>query len=452
MTEASGGPGLVVEVGAEPPRRSADLEPLRLQLEAILDSTEDGIFVLNRDEEVVVFNPACERLTGLRRADLGRRPRCDEVFRCHRFARRDETGRAAGIGGAAGPHRHLPLAPLESEPCALFDIFREGKDRVREELLLVSRTGERRWVETSFSRVLDDEGRVRYTVGVLRSIDDRKRAEEEIRRKNEALELALGELKERTRLLVHTEKMATLGRLAAGVAHELNTPLGTILGYSQLLQKQIGAAAARLGGDAATLLEGFLDELRAVEGATKRCRDIVQGLLNLSRTTDGPRAPCALAPVVERVFTFLRHDLERKGIAVDLDLDRGAGPVLADEHRIEQVLLNLAANAADAMPAGGHLSVALRGPAAGAAGGWVTLTVADTGTGIPPEVLPRIFEPFFTTKSFGKGTGIGLSIVDRIIADYGGTIEAASAPGAGATFTIRLPPCAAGGPTTGGRP
>jgi signal transduction histidine kinase len=399
---------------------SADLQ---LHLDSILGSTDDGIFVLNRAEEVVIFNAACERLTGLARDEvLGGRLTCDEVFRCHRFARRQgERGRGA-----------LPVvqaaASVETAPCALFDIFRERKEKAREEAVLVSRSGERHWVETSFSPVRDATGAVAYTVGVLRMVDDRKRAEREVQEKAAALERALAELRERTRQLIHAEKMASIGQLAAGVAHELNTPLNTILGYSQMLAKQVGDPALR-------------EECAAVESATKRCRDIVQSLLSFSRKSDGFRAPRRVNKVIGRAVSFLKHDLERKRVRAVLELEKAPLEVVADENQLEQVFLNLASNAIDAMPEGGRITVRTE-----RRGDRIAIEFADTGTGIAPEALPRIWEPFYTTKAAGKGTGLGLPIVARIVEEHGGTIEAASEQGSGTTFTIVLPLAGAGRP------
>jgi signal transduction histidine kinase len=399
-------------------------------VESVLGSTEDGIFVLNRAEEVVVFNRACERLTGLRRDEvLGGRLTCDEVFRCHRFVERAPAGDAAAAGGAAPPRAAqpapLPMAHVAAEagPCALFDIFRERKERAREEILLVSRTGERHWVETSFSPVIDEGGAVSYTVGVLRIVDDRKRAEGALHQKNLELSRALEELRQRTRELLHAEKMSSLGQIAAGVAHELNTPLNTILGYSQLIAKR------------ATDPE-VAEEARAVEQATKRCRDIVRGLLDFSRKSDGFRAPRRLNKVIGRAFGFLKHDLDRRGVRAALELDRAPLEVLADENQLEQAFLNLASNALDAMPSGGTITVRT---AASADRARVEIRFSDTGAGMTPDVLARAFEPFFTTKTTGRGTGLGLPIVERIVEEHGGTIEARSEPGAGAEFRIVLP-------------
>jgi len=402
-------------------------------VESLLGSTEDGIFALNRDEQVVIFNRACERLTGLSRADvLGGRLTCDEVFRCHRFAERPASGAPTPTPTPTPTTHPTPLPMADAVPhgalvsaasCAVFDIFRERKERAREEILLVSRTGERHWVETSFSPVLDEAGAVAHTVGILRIIDERKRAEAAIREKNAALERALAELRDRTRELVHAEKMSTIGQLAAGVAHELNTPLNTILGYSQLIAKRAKDPE-------------IAEEARAAEQATKRCRDIVRSLLDFSRKSDGFRSPRRLHKIVGRAVGFLRHDMERLGIAAVLDLDGAPCEVLADENQLEQALLNLASNALDAMPAGGTLTVRTR-PSPDRSR--IEVEVSDTGHGMSKETLARAFEPFFTTKATGKGTGLGLSIVERIVEEHGGSIEARSEPGKGAAFTVRLP-------------
>ncbi|GIW70546.1 MAG: hypothetical protein KatS3mg102_0088 [Planctomycetota bacterium] len=425
-------------------------------LGSILESATDGIFVVDREERVVVFNSACERLTGLRRDQvLGGRLRCDEVFRCHRFSARRPPGRPPQGGGGRGGA--LPVVEDEQGrtgglACGVLDILRDRQDRAREEILLVSRDGTRRWIETSFSPVLDGEGRPAYTVGILRVIDDRKRAEAEVQRKNRELERALAELRERTRQLVRSEKMASIGQLAAGIAHELNTPLNTILGHSQLARELLGRLAASLeqaeegapgagargkagarGRQTAQRLRELAHDMEAVEAASKRCRDIVQSLLVFSRPAASERTQVELGPLAERVLGFLRHGLARAGIVTRLEAEPGA-LVLGDEAELEQVLLNLAKNAADAMPRGGRLevSVATRGQE-------VVLAVTDTGPGVAPADRQRIFEPFYTTKPAGSGTGLGLAIVARIVEEHGGRIEVDAAPGGGARFWVRLP-------------
>jgi signal transduction histidine kinase len=380
---------------------------LRRHLDSILESIDDGVFVLNRDEEVVIFNSACERLTGLaREAVLGGRLTCDEVFRCHRFSGKQRGAEGAGVAPIPLPMVH-DGGKVEVAACALFDIFRDHKEKAREEALVVSRSGERHWVETSFSPVRDGSGAIRYTVGVLRVIDDRKRAE--------------AELQDRTRQLIHAEKMSSVGQLAAGIAHELNTPLNTILGYSQLIMKQVKDPS-------------IVEEVRAVEAATKRCRDIVQSLLSYSRKSDGFRAPRPLGKLISRAFAFLKHDLEKRSVKYVLDLDPSPHEVVADENQLEQVILNLASNAMDAMPEGGTIRVRTERRA-----DRLAIVFSDSGTGIPADVLPRIFEPFFTTKATGKGTGLGLSIAARIIEEHGGTIDVFTETGKGTTFQIVLP-------------
>ncbi len=395
-------------------------------LESILESAQDGIFVLNRREEIVIFNRACERLTGLSREEVvGGRFDCERIFQCHR---------------SEGPLRAIHPS------CALIDIAGGHKPQACEEMLLEAATGERHYVETTFAPVRNGRGEVAYTVGVLRCIDDRKRVELELHHKNQELERAYAELKERTRQLIQSEKMATVGQLAAGVAHELNTPLNTILGYSQLLRKQItatrtaaagpnGGAAPIRAGAASAPLDDLLEEAKAMEVAAKKCRETVQNLLDFSRRSDGVKAPRPLNRLIGRVFSFLKHDLARKGVSYELDLVRAPIEVLADDNQIQQVLLNLAANAIDAMPRGGKISVrTTTGP-----GPTVEIAFADTGAGIAPDVLARVFEPFFTTKAVGKGTGLGLSIAQRIVDEHGGSISCESEVGRGTTFRIRLP-------------
>jgi signal transduction histidine kinase len=425
-----------------------DPERLRLTLSSILESTTDGIFVIDRDERVVIFNHACERLTGLaREAVVGGRLRCDEVFRCHRFAERggvvgsEDLPRVTGFpSGAGAGNAPVPLPVVAAERgCAVLDIFGAQKPGAREETMLISRTGERHWVETVFSPVQAEDGEAVFTVGVLRVIDDRKSAEAEVQEKNRELEGALAELRERTRQLVRSEKMASIGQLAAGVAHELNTPLNTILGYSQLIREQLGGVPLDRVDDTRARLAELADELQAVEGATKRCRSIVQSLLSFSRPAEGVRLERDLVRVVERVLGFLKHDLDRRAIRLELDHDAEA-PVLADRSQLEQVLMKLVKNAIDAMPEGGAIRVSID-----AGGDEVHLRLADSGVGIPEHMTTRIFEPFFTTKPVGSGTGLGLPITARIIEEHGGRMEVEGREGRGAVFHVWLPR-AGGGP------
>jgi two-component system NtrC family sensor kinase len=221
-----------------------------------------------------------------------------------------------------------------------------------------------------------------------------------------------------------SEKMASIGLLAAGVAHEVNTPLTGISSFTQMLLE--GADPA----DPRTVL------LEKIEKQTFRAAKIVNGLLNLSRpgTSSNERIEVDVNAVVTDVFSLLEHQFEVAKIKVRRELAPDAVPVQGIEHQLQQVFLNLFLNARDAMPRGGWLSVTTR-----VEGQHVVAEIADTGSGIPSEQLARIYDPFFTTKSIGRGTGLGLSITYGIVREHDGTIHCDSAVGQGTRFILSLP-------------
>jgi signal transduction histidine kinase len=238
---------------------------------------------------------------------------------------------------------------------------------------------------------------------------------EELTRANRALA-------EARESLLRSEKLATMGRLAAGVAHEVGNPLGAIAGYVELARARVRDGKA---GDP----EDYLGRIAA---EVQRIDRTVRELLDFARPGGPILAAIDLAAAVDASLRLARVQGRFRDVEVELDLPAGLPRVMADEHGLAQVLLNLLLNAGDAM--GGRGSLRLRARAAG--GDRVLLHVADGGPGIAPEDLPRIFDPFFTTKEPGKGTGLGLAICHRIMESFGGEIAAANAPGAGAVFTL----------------
>ena len=228
----------------------------------------------------------------------------------------------------------------------------------------------------------------------------------------------------------HAEKLNALGNLAAGVAHELNTPLGTVLGYAQILIEdyKIGAGAPR--------------ELIAIEDQARRCKKIVQSLLDFARMSGSGKSDCSPNELAARIRDLMSHSLRMRGISLRLDLAIPEPPhVRAAANELEQVLVNLVTNAADAIEMGEAVEnpcVTLQTRTEN--GSTVVLAVEDNGPGVPADLQRKIFEPFFTTKSAGKGTGLGLSIANRILEDHNGRIELAKrADGKpGARFELRL--------------
>jgi two-component system NtrC family sensor kinase len=231
--------------------------------------------------------------------------------------------------------------------------------------------------------------------------------------------------------LWHAERLGMIGQLAAGLAHELNEPLGSILGYAQLAQRSFG------------LPDQTGRDLGKVVKASLHARDIVRRLLVFARQAPLSREPVALNDVVRESLFLLESRCRRAGVKIVLCLQPELPAVLADRSLIEQAFLNLAVNGIQAMPEGGCLTVSSVGSER------VQLVVEDTGEGMPQDVLRRCFDPFFTTKEVGQGSGMGLAVTHGIVTSLGGTIEAESEIGRGTRFVIRLP--AAGPREPGGR-
>ncbi|MGH9522851.1 MAG: sensor histidine kinase, partial [Terriglobales bacterium] len=231
--------------------------------------------------------------------------------------------------------------------------------------------------------------------------------------------------------VVHVEKMASIGKMAAVVAHEINNPLSGILTYSKLLQKWV----QKVHGDDEKRKE-IGECLTLIESESKRCGDLVKNLLTFSRSAPMNLAWTNVNQIVDRCVRLVHHQLDIGSVQLQCDLADEVPIMHCDPAQIEQVLLALVMNALDAMPRGGNLLVRTRSLPQSRQ---VELQVRDDGMGIPPDLLPRLFEPFLTTKETGKGVGLGLAISKTIIERHGGQIEVESQPGRGTTFYVFLP-------------
>ena len=239
------------------------------------------------------------------------------------------------------------------------------------------------------------------------------------------------ELKRAHEHALHTEKMASIGKMAAVLAHEINNPLSGILTYAKLLRKWIESED---GGKSRR--RDICDSLELIASESRRCGDLVKNLLTFSRTTPMNLQATNLNQVIDRAMRLIQHQLDLAGIVVQPELDPDLPLVVCDGAHIEQVLLALMMNALDAMPQGGNLWVTTK---LNREDNVVRIIVRDDGCGIPPEILPRLFEPFLTTKETGKGVGLGLAISRSILERHNGNIEVQSEVGRGTTFTVTLP-------------
>lgn len=237
------------------------------------------------------------------------------------------------------------------------------------------------------------------------------------------------ELKQAHQRMLHVEKMATIGKMAAVVAHEINNPLSGILTYSKLVKRWIQKHAA--GAPRKDEIDGSLD---LIASESKRCGELVKNLLSFSRVSPMNLAWCDLNQVIDRCLRLVEHKMELGGIQLNRDLAANLPPAHCDPAQIEQVVLAMIINAIDAMPHEGNLWIGTHMTADGA----IELVIRDDGIGISAEQLPHIFEPFYTTKESG-GSGLGLAISQNIVERHGGHIEVNSVVGQGTTFKILLP-------------
>jgi signal transduction histidine kinase len=254
-----------------------------------------------------------------------------------------------------------------------------------------------------FYPVVDETGRVVSMVRYARDITQQKRIEEQIR---------------------NAEKLASVGQLAAGIAHEINNPLGVILCHTDLLKRQLQSEPQALS------------DVGTIEKHTLNCKRIVSDLLKFARGESGSMQLKAVNHVIEEAAGMLAHQFSRQGISIDLDLAPDLPLLAMDEERLKQVFVNLLVNARQAMEEGGVMGIASRYLPASRQ---IELRFRDTGKGIPPEIQKRIFDPFFSTKDSSEGTGIGLSVSYGIVRDHRGEILVQSEPGLWTEFTVLLP-------------
>lgn len=245
----------------------------------------------------------------------------------------------------------------------------------------------------------------------------------------ERVRLKTAELEQAHTAVLRSEKLASIGKLAATVAHEINNPLFGILTYARLILRQVEKTEIDAKDEVS-------EQLRTIERESRRCGDLVKNLLTFARQAPSHKDARDARTLVDRAVALVRHKLELQNIELVEQAPEEAPPVLCDGAQIQQVILVLLVNAAEAMPQGGRLEVATE---IDPEGDHVRVRVRDSGMGIPPDILPQIFEPFFTTKEDQQRTGLGLAVARSIVEQHGGEISVRSEPGKGTEFTVSLP-------------
>jgi PAS domain S-box-containing protein len=355
--------------------KAVEIDRMRAFNENILESLDDGLLVVDLNDRVVRWNSALTGLYGMSHDEANGRG-LEELF----DAQFVEAIRAARRDTPAGAT--LSRIPLDARGVNVGDT------------LIVN-------VAVIPLRKADEGDAPVGTIVIVEDITARVQLEEQLR---------------------ISEKMASIGLLAAGVAHEVNTPLTGISSFTQMLLE---------GADPHDPRTRLLEK---IERQTFRAARIVNGLLTLSRPASAERALVDVNIIITDVIALLEHQFETHRIRVRRELGETPSMVLGQEHKLQQVFLNLFLNARDAMPKGGWLSVSTRIEA-----GKVIAEVSDTGSGIPNEYLARIYDPFFTTKAIGQGTGLGLSITYGIVREHDGGIDCESVMGQGTKFILSFP-------------
>lgn len=347
--------------------RAQELQRLKDYSDNIIESLTVGVAVIDQSGKVTGWNRVLERQFGLARE--------------HAL------------------NKHLSEVIGQENFQALFASDPQTEYHLINEVTLTTATGEKRIFDIARTPLLDNKLQAYGTIIVFEDITEKIRLQQQ---------------------LLTSEKLASIGLLSAGVAHEINTPLTGISSYVQMLQKKLTDA-------------NYAQILQKIEAQTERVNRIVKNLLNFARNpADEAFHRLDLKESLEEIISLIDYRL--KSLNINLKLNLQPVYIYAQRERLQQVFINIILNALDAMPGGGTLTIETQ-----KTGSLAMVKISDTGTGIKPEHLPRIFDPFFTTKGLGKGTGLGLSISFAIIKEHDGQILVDTAVGRGTTFTIIIP-------------
>ena len=369
---------LAVEVD----RRAGEAEMHQRFTEAIIDTLPVSLYAIDREHRIVAWN---------RNRELG------------------ELGVPRGEVLGKSIYDVLTKQSREMLEREFSKVFSTG-DIQRIEQETVTKSGDtNHWLISKIPMRADEKNEVSHVITVGENITARVRSE---------------------RAVARAEKLAAVGRLAAGVVHEINNPLATIAACAEALETRIAEGA--FGGSSD--VEDLKEYLGLIRDEAFRCKQITNGLLDFSRLRAGNRVPVNLVDTIKMTARLVTHQHRGDNIQIEIETANDLPSVLGDEGQLQQAIVVLATNAIDAMPEGGTLTLR-----AHRTGPNVIVEIKDTGIGIPQENLTKIFDPFFTTKDVGRGTGLGLAVCYGIVSEHGGRLDVRSAVGVGTTFTISLP-------------
>jgi PAS domain S-box-containing protein len=353
-------------------QKTADLKNAEGLFRVVFENAGVALFTYDRSGSILLWNRAFEALFGLAADEIRGKP----IY---------ET---AGRGGEVQRMRGI-----------VEKVF-EGKEVVEILWAIADSSGNLRHILGSTFPVKDVDGEIQFGVWLWIDVTEKKQLRE---------------------ALARTEKLATTGLLASGLAHEIGTPMNVILGRAESLLRH-------------TKEEKTAEGLKVIVGQAERITRLMQHLLSFAGRKPIERRPSDLDRIVRRVAEMLSEEARARGVRIGVETSPKIPSVEVDADQMEQVFMNLAMNALQAMPEGGDLRIALAGSPTG-----VEIRFEDTGTGIDPALMDKIFDPFFSTKPVGKGTGLGLAVTQSIIRDHGGEIQVESRVSQGTIFSVFLP-------------
>ncbi|MFQ5649998.1 MAG: ATP-binding protein [bacterium] len=359
------------ELEARVRERTRELSKALSYLQNLIDSSIDAIITLDNKQIITYFSKGAETILGFRADEVLDKEICSLCKSCL------------------------------FDDCPIRGVSEQRTILKNQQLSFLDRHGQPVPLNVSVSPIKNEQGEMIGVLTIGKDLREQKKMEQQIQQ---------------------AEKLAGIGQLAAGMAHQLNTPVASIILSAQMVKDMITD-------------EEILEDISKIERQADHCKKLIQDLLSFSRPSKEHKSAIVLQEVIEVTVRMVQKEFSNRDIHIITEFDKNPREIHGNENQIEQLFFNLLKNAEDAMPAGGEIRIRT----ARDGNQSVKVTVADTGIGMKETILSKIFEPFFTTKDVGRGTGLGLSVCYGIVEEHGGNIEVESEPGKGTTFTIRLP-------------